>query len=168
MSADESPRGVRELERQNARSNHPECAGMPSFAESIRPGTSLFLDGYGTVVVAVCAVRMVQMAVDEIVDMVAVRNSGMPAVGSMHVAVRVAAAFMVGCARARIGTADRQLMLFDLSVGQGMMQMSIVQIVDVTLMLDGRMTAIGPVLVRVILMHRRRHFALLCRQRTSF
>jgi len=78
-----------------------------------------------------CEPSDVQMATDEIVDMVAVRNSGMAAVGFMHVALRVAAAFYVRRARTRMVPPTDKLMLFDLAIGQGMMQMSIVQIVDV-------------------------------------
>jgi hypothetical protein len=44
----------------------------------------------------------------------------------MHVAVRVAAAMMVGRARVWIGAPHRQFMFFDLAIGTLVMQMPIV------------------------------------------
>jgi hypothetical protein len=110
---------------------------------------------------------MMQMAVDEVINVVTVRNSGMPAIGAMHVPGGMSAALMVRRARTRIGTTHREFMFFDLAVGTLVMQMPVVQVVDMILMLDGRMAAICPVLVRMIFVHRRCHFALLCRQGTS-
>ena len=109
---------------------------------------------------------MMQMAVDEVVDMVAVRNSRMPAIGSMHVPGGMSAALMVRRASTWIGAAHREFMFFDLAVGTLVMQMPVVQVVDMSLMLDGRMAAICPVLMRMIFVHRRCHFALLFRQGT--
>jgi hypothetical protein len=139
-------------EEQNARGSPGESAGISSVAESHRPRTTLF-HGHRSVVVAVRAVRVVQMAVDEIVDVVAMRNGGMAAVGTVHVAGRMRAALVVGRALAGIGASIGDFVFLHLSVGPLVMQMTVVEVIDVSLVLDGRMTAIRPVLVRVILVH---------------
>jgi hypothetical protein len=104
--------------------------------------------------------RVVQVAVDEIVDVIPVRNRGVSAVGAVHMIVGVSAAMMVGRARARILSTDLDLMLLDLAVGKLVMQVPVVQVIDVTLVLNGRVAAIRPVFVRVICMSAR-HLALL-------
>jgi hypothetical protein len=53
------------------------------------------------VIVAVITVRMMQMTIDDIIDMVAVRHRLVPAIGTMLVANHVSAAVMVG--RAAVG-----------------------------------------------------------------
>ena len=66
----------------------------------------LALDGYGPVVIAVRAVRMVQMAIDEIVDVVPMRNCRVSAVGAVNMIVRVSATVVLGRASAGIGPAN--------------------------------------------------------------
>jgi hypothetical protein len=102
------------------------------------------------VIVAVPAVRVVQVAVDEIIDMVAVRNGGMSAVRSVNVAGWVAAATVRGGAGSRMGAIHRQFVLFDRSVGTGVVQVPCVQVVEMAIVLDGSVSAIGTVLVRMI------------------
>jgi len=54
------------------------------------------------VIVAVCSARAVQVAVYEIVDMVAMGNRSMSAVGAMFVAGVMTIALMLGCAGNRV------------------------------------------------------------------
>jgi hypothetical protein len=93
------------------------------------------------------AVRMMQVTIDEIIDVVAVWDGGMSAVGTMDVAGRVAAATVRRRAGGRMGVVDRQFVLFDGAVGAGMMQVTLVQVVEVSLVFDRGMPAIGTVLV---------------------
>jgi hypothetical protein len=95
------------------------------------------------------AVRMMQVTIDEIIDVVAVWDGGMSAIGTMDVVGRVAAATVRRRAGGRMGAVDRQFVLFDGAVGAGMMQVTLVQVVEVSLVFDRGMPAIGTVLVRV-------------------
>jgi hypothetical protein len=93
-------------------------------------------------VVAVRAVRMVQMALHEIIDVIPVWNRRVPAVRAVDMIIRVPATAVVGGARAGIGRAHRELMFFHLAVGQLVMQVPIVQVVDMALVFNGRVTAV--------------------------
>jgi hypothetical protein len=101
------------------------------------------------VVVAVVAVRVMQVAVDQVVDVITVRHRLVPAAGAVLVARLVPFAAMLG--RAAAGIAGRHLdhVLVDV-VAVRMMQVTVVEIVDVIAMAHRAMPAIGPVLVRVI------------------
>ena len=101
-------------------------------------------------IVAMIAMRMVQAAVDEVVDMVAVRNRFVAAIGTVHMVVAVSD--MIGQRRAfvRVLFADFD----DMHVGMvfmGMMKVAVVQIVDVAVMLDRRVAAVGAVFVGMFL-----------------
>lgn len=67
-------------------------------------------------VVAMRSMGMMQMSIDEIVDMVPVRNRGMAAIRAMDVIVGVPTAVMSGCAVAGVGRTNRQLVLLDLPI----------------------------------------------------
>lgn len=99
-------------------------------------------------VVAVAIVRMVKMAIDEVVDMIAMRNRFVSAVGAMDVGAVVSTALMVRGADRRIRWREGDDMLIDMAVVE-MMKMTIVKIIDVILVFDGSMTATGFVLVFV-------------------
>jgi hypothetical protein len=94
--------------------------------------------------------RVVEMSGDEVVDVIAVRDGGMAAIGAVHVIGGVAAALVVRGAGARVGGADRQRVLFDLAVGKRVMQVAVVQVIDVSLVVDGGVTAVRAMLMRVI------------------
>jgi len=100
------------------------------------------------VVVAVAVVRMVKMAVDEVVDMIAMRNRFVSAVGTMDVGAVVSTALMVRGADRRIRGRESDYVLVNMAVVE-MMKMTIVKVIDVVLVLDGSMTATGFVLVFV-------------------
>ena len=116
----------------------------------VRPGNSALRGHHRPVIVAMRAVRVVKVAVDQVVDVIAVRDRRMPATGAMHVVGGVSAAAMIRRARLRIVSGDVQRMLFDSSIGPGVVQVAIVEMVDVSLMFDSGMPAVRAVLMRVI------------------
>jgi hypothetical protein len=96
------------------------------------------------VIVAVIAVRMMQVPIDQIVDMVAMRDGLVPASGPMRVA-----AFDLGRAAVRIRRSDRERMLVDVIVVH-MMQMAVMQIIHMALVADRRVAATRAMLVGVV------------------
>ena len=93
-------------------------------------------------VVAMVAVRVVQVAVDQVVDVVTVRDGFVAATGAMDVAGLVAAAFVLGRAAVGVGGRDGDHVLVDV-VAMRMVQVAVVQVVDMTVMPDGRVAAAG-------------------------
>lgn len=112
------------------------------------------------VIVAVIAVRMMQMSIDEIVDVIAMRDRCVAAIRSMHMRGVVARAVMVRCAIRRVLRADFERVLFDRAVLTGVMKMTVMRVVDVVAVLHRRVAASRPVLmfvafVMVVLSHAR-------------
>lgn len=95
-----------------------------------------------SMVVAVTIVLVVQVAIDQVIDMVAVRDRRVSASRSVHVVGRVGRADMSAGAGGWVMSRDLQDMLFDHSVEGRVMQVSIVEIVDMSIMFDCRMPAI--------------------------
>src|SRR5689334_23274742 len=86
-------------------------------------------------VVAVVAVRMVQVALDEVIHMIAMRNRFVAAAGAVDVALGVAAAGVGRGAGSGILATDVDLVLLDLAA-RGMVQVAVVQVIDVPIVLD--------------------------------
>jgi hypothetical protein len=107
-------------------------------------------------VIAVISVGMMQMTIHQVIDMVAVRNRLVTAIRTMFVILRVSVTGMFGRAGGRVASADAQTVLLNRTT-LGMVQVAVMQIVDVAVMDDPGMPAIGPVLVRVALVNLR-HF----------
>jgi len=101
------------------------------------------------VVVAVVAMRKVQMAIDQIIHVVTVRDHFMPTSGAVDVIDVVAGAAVSRSARGRIGRAHHNAVFIDV-VAMREMQVAIVQIINMVIMANGGMAAIGTVLVGVI------------------
>jgi hypothetical protein len=101
-------------------------------------------------VVAMRSMGMMQMSIHEIVDMVPMRNCGVAAIRAVDVIVGVPTTVMVGRAGTRVGRTNCQLVLLDLPIGELVVQMSVMQIVDMALVFNSCVTAVRPVLVRVI------------------
>jgi hypothetical protein len=97
------------------------------------------------------SVWMMEMVADEIVHMVAVGNPGVPAVGAVDMRVVVAAAAVLRRARVRVGDAHLEHVLVDV-IAVGMVEMPVVEVVDVSFVLDSDVAAARPVLVRMALM----------------
>ena len=98
-------------------------------------------------VVAVVAVGVVQLAGDEVVDVVAVRDGRVPAVGAMDVIGVVALASV--CAAVRMLIVDGDDVLIDV-VAVGVVQMAVVHVIDVTFVSDREVTAVRTVLMGMI------------------
>jgi hypothetical protein len=103
-------------------------------------------------VVAVPVVRMVQVPTNEIVDVIAVGNLLVTAIGAVNVRSFVPAAGVLRSAISGIGRADLEDVLVDV-VTVRVMQMRVVQVVEMVSMLDCRVPASGAVLVRVVRMN---------------
>ena len=101
------------------------------------------------VVVAVVAVWMMQMSIDEIVDVVPVWDRRMTAVGAVYVGSVVARTMMIRGAVRGVLRADLEGVLLDCAVLARMVEMSVVRVVDVIAVLDRRVAAAGPVRVCV-------------------
>jgi hypothetical protein len=97
------------------------------------------------------AVRMMQVAVDQIVDMIGMRHRLMATVGAVLVALGMAAAIVIRRAAVRIGRAHRDDVLVEMILVR-MMKMAVVQIVHVPLMAHRGMAATNAVLVRMVVM----------------
>lgn len=102
------------------------------------------------------AMRMMQPAVHQIVDMIAVRNGLVTASRTMNVTVLMSR--MTKLRRAFVGIvgADFDHMLLN-DIATLMMQMAVVQVVDMIAVSDRDMAARGAVLVRVISVNVLRH-----------
>jgi hypothetical protein len=101
------------------------------------------------VVVAVIAVRVVQVAIDEIVDMIAVRHGFVPAARAMDVVGSMTGAAMVWRAPVGVHVGDLDHVLIDVAVVH-VMKMPIMQVVHVIAMAYGCVAAHGAVQMRVI------------------
>jgi len=101
------------------------------------------------VIITVIAVRMVQVAVDQIIDVVAVRDRFVAAPRAMDMAGFVPRARV--SRRAPVGILRRHLydMFIDVT-RMHVMQVTIVQIVHMITVLHGRMAASGTMLVVVV------------------
>jgi hypothetical protein len=99
------------------------------------------------VVVAVIAVRMVQVAVDEIVDVIAMRHGFMAAPRSVNVARVVAAAARLALVRI-FGAHVEPVLVYMIAVR--MMQMTVMQIVNVTVVLDCSVSTVRAMLMVVV------------------
>src|SRR5690554_4944424 len=96
------------------------------------------------------AVRMMQMTIDKIIDMIAVRNRLVAAAGAVNVICVMTAAAMLRRAGRRVGLRNRQLMLLHAAVGVDVVQVPVVQVVDVTVMLQTGVFAVRAVLVVMV------------------
>ena len=107
------------------------------------------------------AVRVVQVAIDKVIDVVAMRHrfvaaagavdvSGfVAAAGAVDVSGFVAAAVVVGRAGVRVGGADGDAVFIDV-VAMRVVQVAVVQVIDVAVVFDGGVAAASAVLVRVV------------------
>ena len=111
-------------------------------------------------IITVVSVSMVQMAVDQVIDVIPVRNRLVSAVRSVHVTGFVAAALMRR--RALIGVARRHRndVLVDV-VAVWVMEMTVVQVIDVTIVLDRGVPAAGAMFMIVVRVFLTAHRSLL-------
>jgi hypothetical protein len=110
------------------------------------------------VVIAVIAVRMVQVRADEVIEMIAVRHRRVAAARPVHVRRLVIGARMARRARVGVLLADREHVLIEV-VAVRMMQVSVVQVIDVVsvpqrLMSTSLPVNVGVRFVSAVVMHR--------------
>jgi hypothetical protein len=101
------------------------------------------------VIVAVVAVRMVKMAGDAIIHMVAVRHRLVAAAGAVHMTRLMPTATMVGSAAVRVLARYIDHMLVDMILVR-MVEVTIVQIVHVATVAHGRVPAARPMLMSMV------------------
>jgi hypothetical protein len=102
--------------------------------------------------VAMGAVRVVKVPADQVVDVVAVGHSLVPAVGPVLVVRLVFAAVMSGRAVGRVGLGYRHRVSLHLAA-RVMVHLTVVQVVDVIVVPDRGVTAVGSMLVVVGITH---------------
>jgi hypothetical protein len=93
-------------------------------------------------IIAMVAVRVMKMPVDQVVHVIPMGHSFMPASRSMHMARVVRTAAVLGCAPVGIGLRYFNLMFIDV-IAVHMVQMPIMQVINVASVADGRVTTIG-------------------------
>jgi hypothetical protein len=103
------------------------------------------------VIVAVPGMDMVQPAIDQPIDMIAVRHHFVAATGAVDMRARRHRRAAIG-----IGGRYRDHMFINM-IAVDMMQMAIVQIIDMAVVQDHAVAAAGAVLVDVIVMVRAAH-----------
>jgi hypothetical protein len=103
------------------------------------------------VIVAVSIVWVVQVAVHQVIGVVAVRHSFVAAARAVLVRLGVSAAVVAGSAIRRVSCVDRQSVLLHPAAGV-VVQVAVVEVIDVPFVLDAGVPAAGAVLVRVIRM----------------
>jgi hypothetical protein len=104
------------------------------------------------VVVAMIAMRMMQVAIHQIVQMITVGNLGVSTGRSMAVVLLMASASVLGAAGRRIGPIDFQNVVINM-VAMNVVQVAIMQIIRVAVVLDGDMAALRAMFVGVPFMH---------------
>jgi hypothetical protein len=95
-------------------------------------------------------VRMMQPAFDEVVHVITMRDGMVPAVRSVNMTCLVAGGAVSALVWIDLVHRNR---VFVYMVTMHVMEMTIVQIVGVSLMFDLNVSAVGPVLMRMVLMH---------------
>jgi hypothetical protein len=98
------------------------------------------------------AMWMVEMALYQVIHMVAMRNCFMTTIGTMLMALFVLSAVVSRRALCRIASTDGNLVLAHM-ITVDVMQVSVVKIIHVIVVLHGCVTAIGTVYMRMYLMN---------------
>lgn len=114
-------------------------------------------DGHRAVIVAMAVVLVMQVTINDVIDMVAVRNRFVTATGAMRVVGGVSRATMPGCAGCRIRCAHFQNMFFNNTSCRNMVKMAIVNVVDMPRMLNSRVTTAAAMNVTVVFVSVRSH-----------
>jgi polyferredoxin len=105
---------------------------------------------YGTVIVAVVAIGVMEVAFHDVVNVLAVRNRLVAAVCTVLVTGLVAVALVTVGAVRRILCVDVELVLIDVALVERM-QVAVVEVVSVVVVNDGRVTAVLAVLMGMVL-----------------
>jgi hypothetical protein len=103
-----------------------------------------------SMIIAVPAMWMMQMAVDQVVGMIAVRDRLMSAARAVNMCLIVPACRIGSGTTVGIRSAYRKGVFIDNIVAHHMVQATVVKIIDMAVMQDGYMTASGTVHMSVI------------------
>jgi hypothetical protein len=95
------------------------------------------------------AVRVMQMARDAVIDVVAMRHRLVTAAGAMHMTCLVAGAAVLGGAAVGVLAGDFDHVLVDMPFMR-VVQVTVVQIIDMPVMPDRLMAAARPMLVGML------------------
>jgi hypothetical protein len=104
-------------------------------------------------VVAMIAMRMMQVTVDKVVDVIAVWYRFVSTARPVHVACIMSAAIVVRRTLIRVFRADLKFVLVDM-IAMRMMQVTIMQVIDMIAVLDSSVSAVRAVLMVVVGMMR--------------
>ena len=117
-------------------------------------------------VVAVVSIRVMQISIHQVVDMISVRNSLMTAIGAMLVICIVSIAVVTTGAVGGIRGVDLELVLINVTVVERV-KVSIVQVIGVVVVNNRGVAAILAVLMRMVLVDLVliRHRCLSCEER---
>ncbi len=130
-----------------------EVVGAPDASMKLIPPRlqHLCLSGQdnGSVIVTVTTARMMKVSVDQIVDVVAMRDGFVAASRAVLMVRFVRCARVIGRARGRIRFGDRQRMFVNMAL-MHVMQVAIMQVVLVSVVLHALVAAIGPMNVAMI------------------
>lgn len=105
--------------------------------------------GDGAVIVAMAIMGMVEMPINQVIDMIAVRNCLVAAGRTMDMCRFVVATIVSRRAGIRIALADGNRMFSHHSAFLLVAQVPFVQVIDMSIVFDLQMPAIGAVLVNV-------------------
>jgi hypothetical protein len=103
-------------------------------------------------IITMITMRMMQVAVDEVVNVIAVRNRFMAASRTVNVSRIMLSAIMPRCAISRVCRAYRYLVLFHYSIVPHPVQVTIMQVIGVVFVLNTCMPTSRPMYVFVIFM----------------
>lgn len=95
------------------------------------------------------AVRVMEMSLHQVVDMIAMGHCGVTAAGTMDMPLVVAAALMGWGATVGMGGVNLKDVFVDMTC-VGMVQVPVVQVIDVIVMLNRQMSTTGSVLMVVV------------------
>jgi hypothetical protein len=104
-------------------------------------------------VVAMIAMRMMQVTVDKVVDVIAVWYRFVSTARPVHVACIMSAAIVVRRTLIRVFRADLKFVLVDM-IAMRMMQVTIMQVIDMIAVPDSSVSAVRAVLMVVVGMMR--------------
>ena len=103
---------------------------------------------------------MMQVALNEVVDVVPMRDRFMAAARTVSVTGIMGSALMTRCAGRRIRGVDREAVFIDV-IRMGMMEMTVVQIIHMAFMLECKMATAFSMNMRVGTVLRTRHIKFL-------
>ncbi len=95
------------------------------------------------------AVRVMEMSLHQVVDMIAMGHCRVAAAGAVNMPLFVPAALMGRGATVRMGGVDLKDVFVDMTC-VGMVQVPVVQVIDVIVMLNRQMSTTGSVLMVVV------------------